>query len=425
MLGLKQAGVAATVGISPSYLNLIEHNRRAIGGALLTRLADALGTDRAALAEDGDAALIEGVRNAGAVGKIDAEALSEAATLTQRHPAWARLIVAQAEALAAQARTVEALSDRLSHDPTLADAMHEMLSTVSVVRSTASILAQTPEIDANWLRRFLANLDSDSRRLADGVEAVMALFDGRATQGGERLLPSEIVSRFLDDAGHRFAALEEQGATAVASLVAPIADPAARALAADVLRGDAEDAARLPRALVEAAEQPDDLIAAAGGDLALVLRRLGVVDPGRGLVVCDASGALLRRKPVAGFALPVMGAGCPLWPLYATFAQPGHPMTTVIETPDGAGWRVHAVAEAVTPPGFGQAPVLQATMLLTRSRSAGAGLPVGPGCRVCPRADCAARREPSVLSGGVMLDSGSVSEDTSTVELTGGEAGHD
>ena len=411
-LGLRQAGLAATVGISPSYMNLIEHDRRAIGGALLGRLAEALGTDRASLSEDGDLALVEALQAAGAASGMDAAMTADAAVLAQRHPVWARLIAAQADALAAQARTVEALSDRLSHDPTLADAMHELLSTVSVVRSTASILAQTPGIDANWRDRFHANLDADSRRLADGVEAVMATFDGRAAQVGSRLLPAEMVSRFLDEAGHRFDALETDGAEAVPALVAGLPDAQARAMAAEVLRGDAEDAARLPRPLVEAAEGPDDLVAAAGGDLALVLRRLGVLDPGRGLVICDASGALLRRKPVAGFPLPVMGAGCPLWPIFAALTRPGHPLTTVIETPDGAGWRVHAVAQPVVAPAFGEAPVLRATMLLTRARSAGRGLPVGPGCRVCPRDGCAARREPSILSRGVPLDTGPGPGDT-------------
>lgn len=41
--GLKQADLARDVGISPSYLNLIEHNRRRIGGKLLVDLARALG----------------------------------------------------------------------------------------------------------------------------------------------------------------------------------------------------------------------------------------------------------------------------------------------------------------------------------------------------------------------------------------------
>ena len=399
-LGRKQAALAVEAGISPSYLNLIEHNRRAIGGALLTRLAEALETDRAALSEDGDADLVEAMN--AAAEEMDPEARGQAGDLARRHPDWARLVVRQATALAAQARTIEALSDRLTHDPALAEAMHELLGAVSVVRSTASILAGTPGLDANWLDRFHGNLDEDSRRLAQGAEAVMGLFERQAARGTGHLLPSEAVSRFLDARGHRFDALETEGEAAVPGLVADLSDPAARALAAGMLTGDARDAARLPRALVEAAQGPDDLIAAAGGDLALVLRRLGVVDPGRGLVVVDAAGAMLRRKPVAGFSLPVIGAGCPLWPVYAALAQPGRPLDTVIETPDGAGWRAHAVAAPLaaphTPARFGAEPVLRATMLLTRATGPGRGAPVGPGCRTCPREGCAARREPSVLS---------------------------
>ncbi|CTQ32104.1 helix-turn-helix transcriptional regulator [Jannaschia rubra] len=398
-LSVKQTDLAARAGISPSYLNLIEHNRRAIGGGLLTRLAEALDVDRAALAEDGDAALVAAVEAAGAARGIAPRALEDAGDLARRFPEWGRVIAAQAEAMAAQARTIEAMADRLSHDPTLADAMHELLSTVSVVRSTASILAQTPGIDRNWLGRFHANLDADSRRLADGAEAMVALFDRQASRGADHLLPSEAVSRFLDAHGHRFDALETNGPAAIPDLVAGIDDPAARAMAAEVLARDAEDAARLPVAAVLAATEPDDLIAAAGGDMALVLRRMGIVDPGRGLVVADASGALVRRKPVAGFALPVVGAGCPLWPVFAALGQPGRPVATTVETPDGAQWRAHAVAAPLAPQTFGGMAVMRATMLLTRVGMQGAADPVGPGCRVCPREGCAARREPSVLSG--------------------------
>ena len=38
VMGMKQADLAAAAGISPSYLNLIEHNRRRIGGKLLIAL---------------------------------------------------------------------------------------------------------------------------------------------------------------------------------------------------------------------------------------------------------------------------------------------------------------------------------------------------------------------------------------------------
>ena len=40
-LKISQADLARRVGISASYLNLIEHNHRAIAGSLLRRTADA------------------------------------------------------------------------------------------------------------------------------------------------------------------------------------------------------------------------------------------------------------------------------------------------------------------------------------------------------------------------------------------------
>jgi len=46
-LGLRQAEVALRAGISGSYLNLIEHNRRRIGGKVLLNIAAALETDPA------------------------------------------------------------------------------------------------------------------------------------------------------------------------------------------------------------------------------------------------------------------------------------------------------------------------------------------------------------------------------------------
>src|SRR5690606_33995181 len=43
LVGMTQAALAAAVGISASYLNLIEADRRSIGGGLLTRIAEQLG----------------------------------------------------------------------------------------------------------------------------------------------------------------------------------------------------------------------------------------------------------------------------------------------------------------------------------------------------------------------------------------------
>jgi transcriptional regulator with XRE-family HTH domain len=60
--GLRQADVALRAGISASYLNLIEHNRRKVTPEVMERLAEALGIDRAALADRKEAALVDGLR---------------------------------------------------------------------------------------------------------------------------------------------------------------------------------------------------------------------------------------------------------------------------------------------------------------------------------------------------------------------------
>src|SRR5690606_41658548 len=53
--GLSQAALASALGISPSYLNLIENNKRAIGGSLLLRIGERLGVDMAYLSDESEA----------------------------------------------------------------------------------------------------------------------------------------------------------------------------------------------------------------------------------------------------------------------------------------------------------------------------------------------------------------------------------
>ncbi|HEX4932328.1 MAG TPA: helix-turn-helix transcriptional regulator, partial [Gemmatimonadaceae bacterium] len=54
---LSQAALAERLGISPSYLNLIEHDRRSLTTALLLKLAQVLGLELRDLASGSDAPL--------------------------------------------------------------------------------------------------------------------------------------------------------------------------------------------------------------------------------------------------------------------------------------------------------------------------------------------------------------------------------
>jgi hypothetical protein len=64
-----------------------------------------------------------------------------------------------------------------------------------------------------------------------------------------------------------------------------------------------------------------------------------------------------------------------------------------------------AVAEPVSKPSYNIAPLIQATMLAVPLSSGKVSTllratEIGATCRVCPKEDCPARREPSILSSG-------------------------
>src|SRR5690606_41579263 len=60
-LKLSQAALARAVGISPSYLNLIENNKRVVGGRLLLRIAERLDLDVDRLSGDAEQRAIQAI----------------------------------------------------------------------------------------------------------------------------------------------------------------------------------------------------------------------------------------------------------------------------------------------------------------------------------------------------------------------------
>ena len=60
-LDITQARMAEELGVSASYLNLLERNQRPVTAQVLLRLADAYDLDLRTLATDGDAAGAQGL----------------------------------------------------------------------------------------------------------------------------------------------------------------------------------------------------------------------------------------------------------------------------------------------------------------------------------------------------------------------------
>ncbi|MEM8731404.1 MAG: short-chain fatty acyl-CoA regulator family protein [Pseudomonadota bacterium] len=415
MAGLKQADLARQIGISASYLNLIEHNRRRIGGKLLVNIAQALSVEPSTLTEGAEATLIATLREAAADADITADETDRADEFAGRFPAWAEVLARAHRRIASLERTVEILSDRLTHDPHLAASMHELLSTAAAIRSTASILAEPGELEREWRNRFHRNLNEDSLRLAESCKALVDYLDESGAAEERRGVPQEELEAFVAGADYHFPQLEEPGAE-VAPLVqqaGELTTGAARQIAGDMLTRYAADARRMPlermsEALDKVGIAPIVLAEIFGTDLASVLRRLAALPGGTlsdpvGLVVCDAAGAVVFRKPVDGFAMPRLGASCPLWPLYAALSRPLTPLRRLLTQESRAAtvFDAFAIAQPIGARAFNQDPLIQATMLVQRMPGGAderAPDPVGSSCRVCPRGACPARREPSILT---------------------------
>jgi len=418
--GIRQADLARQIGISASYLNLIEHNRRRIGGKLLVDIARVLEVEPSMLTEGAEAALIATLKEAAAdagAGAVAAET-DRADEFAGRFPGWAEVLAAGHRRIAQLERTVETLSDRLTHDPQLAASLHEVLSTAAAIRSTASILAETGELEPQWRDRFHRNLNQDSRRLAESSKALVTYLDESASDDDRRGVPQEEVENFFAAHGHHFTGIES-GQDTPESLVqgAPeLTSDAAKVIAQVALGQYATDAHAMPvqpflTALAQDGLDPVALAQRFGTDLPSVFRRLAAMPesamPGQvGLVVSDASGSILFRKPVIGFALPRFGASCPMWPLFGALSRPMVPIRRRVSQLGRTMARFDCLAVA-WPQGaadFELDPQYWSIMLilpLPDSETADRDVqPVGSTCRVCPRHDCHARREPSILSEG-------------------------
>ncbi|MFE3838963.1 helix-turn-helix domain-containing protein [Pseudogemmobacter sonorensis] len=564
-LGLRQAQVAAGAGISASYLNLIEHNRRNVTPEVLERLAHALGVEAGAFSDASPAALVEDLRAAAASLPAAAPGIERPEDFAARFPGWAGLVAGLHGRNVALERAVSALNDRLGHDPHLSAALHELLSALSGVRATSAILAETEDLDPEWRRRFHGNLHQDSERLARGAGALVAYLDrsetapeegaaapqeelegwlaargwhlpeieaeleaelaaedgpegkagatkevaaaitgamtgamtgeglaaeadpaGRAGPGADAApdglqddvsraaldstrdsrpgtAPSVVPhpardaapppppprsrsrpraadatpgtgpgappdapsgmeggppagidrhgDRRVDRRGDRHAEGPvggRAGAQALEREISALASGAGRALALAHLAQARADARALPlgpfsAALAEAGPDPALLAARFGVGVLAVMRRIALL-PGAeaGLVLCDASGTLLFRKPAPGFTLPRFGAACPLWPLFSALARPGLAVSALVESASAGGgvFRAMAFCESRLPFGFAGPDLRTAGMLLLPLGDPAPGdeaLPVGSTCRICPREPCPARRELSIL----------------------------
>lgn len=122
----------------------------------------------------------------------------------------------------------------------------------------------------------------------------------------------------------------------------------------------------------------------------------------------DQAGNISKRQSATAFHFARHGGACPLWHIHDAFAQPGRILTQVAEMPDGT--RFFGIARTTSRGGGGYrsqrkwfAIGLGCELSHARELVYADGLdlncphtvvPIGPGCRVCPRTDCVQRAFP-------------------------------
>lgn len=226
LAGMTQKVLAERVGISASYLNLIESNKRNIGGRLLHRIADELQLPIERFDAATDRRVVHDLVDLSSDRLFEGLALTpeSAAALAGQYAQWARALVNLHRSYHDRNEAVTALSDRLSQDPFLGESIHGVLTHVAAIRSAAEILEGFDELEAADRARFLAIVGAESARLADVSQALAGFFD-RERSATRSLTPVDEVDDFLLEHDNYFPQLE-QAAAEIRALAGLPAGPA-------------------------------------------------------------------------------------------------------------------------------------------------------------------------------------------------------
>lgn len=412
--GITQASLAEQIGISPSYLNLIERNKRGIATDLLRRAADALDVRVDELDGTSERRLVDQLSEVAAdprVASLKPEHL-HIGEFIGRYPGWARALSALARAERDSGSLAQALADRLNHDPFLGEAVHKMLTHITAVRSIAEIIQSVDDIESEQRGRFHAILTDESLKLTEVAEALAAYFD-KAHTDARSVTPLDEVEALFEDNGNRFDDIDQAGEYAIPRILddaAQVQTATARKRAREALEVYAEDGRKAGPRFPEVARQTnydlDLLIHQTRLPVDVICRRLTALPEGHpkiGYIRTNAAGALLELRPLTGFHPPRSAAFCPLWVLARAAQHPERAVRQFAGFPNGQRLVFVARSRPSGPVKYGAPLNLVTDMLVIAEEMAGAtayapeaGLrpePVGTACRICPRDACEHRVE--------------------------------
>ncbi len=432
--GLSQVQLADRLGVSPSYLNLIEANKRPLTAPLLIKLAQTFHLDLKALAPDEDLRMAEDLLEAFGDPLFEALDLpaSEVRELAQNSPSLAKAVFQLYQAYQGARSGLDTLSSKFSDgqgfDPdrtrqaseAVGDFLQHTMNYFPDLEEAAERLWVDAKLDRDWL-----------------LPGLMQAFEQRGVQvriHRHEELPGQLrrfdperkvlsLSELLSQRSRTFQLAHQWALLSLGELLDRLAThPAltsseARALARVALANYFAGALLMPY---------DTFLRTAKAeryDVELLTRRFQVSfeqvchrlttlrRPGQeGLpfhfLRIDIAGNISKSFSASGIRIARYSGCCPRWNVHAAFLTPGMIRTQVSEMPDGRKYFCIARTLQKDTGGYRGAHAIQAVGLGCEMAHAkdliysdGIRLdqppvPVGVTCRLCDRTDCEQRAFP-------------------------------
>ncbi|MCM2502086.1 short-chain fatty acyl-CoA regulator family protein [Aureimonas altamirensis] len=432
-LGLTQTAMAAELGISPSYLNLLERNQRPLTVQILLRLTEIYEVDLSGLqAREGDslradlkAAFADPLLAGELPGPQEMSDFADAAPnaaagMAKLYRAYKEmearlsdlsvLLAGQGKALDAAGSRLpmdavrEVLEDRpnyfagidgaaegLSAEIALGDDAYSALKTWLRTRYDVSVRVLPVETMPNWRRRF----DRHSRRLflserLSAPDRLREVAFEAASLALAQPIEAELASFSFASAEARRLALFELTRYAAHALMMPYGP----------FHAAAERAAYDIDALAGRFQASFEQVA----NRLTTLQRHGAPGVPFFMMEVDQAGNRFRRAGAQGFPTRRFGGGCVKLAIHNSFSEAGRVLVEEVEMPDGAVFLTISRTLEGLKAGFAERPRRTALLLACEAAFKDrviygrfgrmSPVPVGPSCRLCERQACLARAEP-------------------------------
>ncbi len=436
---ITQAEMARRLGISPSYLNLIENNQRPVTVDMLLRLGQTFDVDLHAFAEDDGARLMADVQEVFADPLFEGAGLGgqDIVDLVNAAPAPAGALLSLYRAYRKTTEDLRQIAERGAGGqngaepapPPPLEQVHDFLHTnlhyFPELETAAEEIWQSGMLESDDLPQGLSRYLDEELHIRVKVMPleVMGTARRRFDRHGRRLLLSEMLEQpsrnfqlAVQIAYLRYRDLLDR-LVADAGFASADAARLARICLANYLAGALlMPYGRFYRAATAVRYDIEILRQRFAASVEQVCVRLTTLQrPGsRGvpffLIRVDKAGNISKRLSASALPFARLGGACPRWNLHDAFRWPRRIHTQVSEMPDGQ--RIFSLSRTVDKAGAGYrhpgqtfaialgCDITYAAQLVYADgvdlTSEDVAVPVGLHCRVCPRLDCSQRAFPPV-----------------------------